>query len=89
MKCILEKLVPREHKNITDARYAESFVNCSLFDGKQICFWCCLHIRDIAEPLRRGDYSLEHPEYEALIPKESNRESWDIIWQTCNKCSKT
>ncbi|GEM_PF-3999469 len=87
MKCSLEDLAVYEHDNISDARYARSFVDCPLFNNKQICFWCCLHIRDIAEPLRRGDYSLMHPEYEGLVPKMTNRD-WDEVWHVCSKCSK-
>lgn len=87
MNCILEKLAVGEHSNISDKRYAQNFVNCPLFDGRQICFWCCLHIRDIAEPLRRGDYSLAHQEYEKLVPEMTGRD-WDEIWHTCSRCSQ-
>lgn len=87
MDCSLSKLAKTEHSNIKDIRYAQSFVNCPLVDGKQICFWCCLHIRDIAEPLNRGDYSIAHPEYEALLPKLSDK-SWDEISFVCSRCSK-
>ena len=88
MNCILSETMPKEHASITDRRYAEQFINCPLFDGRQICYWCCLHIRDIAEPLNRGDYSLAQPEYEAGIPKETGRD-WDEVWHTCSQCSKT
>jgi hypothetical protein len=87
MKCILEKLAANEHKKIGDARYAESFINCPLFGGRQICYWCCLHIHDIAEPLHRGDYSLAHPEYEAVVAKETGRD-WNDVWSVCSKCSR-
>jgi len=87
MKCVLKDLTEEEHSKITDKRYGEIFMNCPLLDGKQICFWCCLHIRDIAEPLNRGDYSAAHPEYESLLPKLSMRD-WDEICGVCSKCSR-
>jgi hypothetical protein len=88
MKCILEKQAKKEHAIAATKpeNYHNRFVSCPLFAGRQICFWCCLHIRDIAEPLNRGDYSLAHPEYEALVPKETGR-TWDEIWHTCSRCS--
>lgn len=87
MKCVLENVAVSEHKVAEkDLRYKEQFINCSLFDGRQICYWCCLHIRDIAEPLKRGDYSIAHPEYEALVPKMTGRD-WDEVWHTCSRCS--
>lgn len=86
MNCILEKKI-NEHGKVRDVRYTKNFVNCPLFAGRQICYWCCLHIHDIAEPIRRGDYSVEHPEYESTIPKETSRD-WDDIWSTCSKCAR-
>jgi len=85
MKCILKDLAVNEHNNIKDARYADSFVKCPLFNGKQICYWCCLHIHDIGEPLRRGDRLVAHPEYAEVVVKESGRH-WDEIWAVCSKC---
>jgi hypothetical protein len=85
MKCVLKDLTVNEHNNIRDQRYADSFVNCPLFNGRQICYWCCLHIHDIAEPLMRVDRSILHPEY-AEINEEANRD-WDEIWSICSKCS--
>lgn len=87
MNCILEKQLSSEHKDIKDKRYAESFVNCPLFSSRQICYWCCLHIRDIAEPLNRPKYSEEHPDYEKLVPNETKRD-WDEIWHVCSRCSQ-
>jgi len=87
MECILAKKIIGEHKNIKDERYATTFLNCPLFDGRQICLWCCLHIRDIADPIRRGDYSLAHPDYESTVSADSRRD-WDEIWSICGKCSK-
>lgn len=87
MDCSLLKLAPVEHGKIKDVRYAQTFLNCPLLDGKQLCLWCCLHIRDIAEPLNRGAYSEAHPEYEALLPKLSDK-SWDEIVSVCSKCAK-
>ncbi len=87
MECILVNKAVGEHKNIKDERYANKFLNCPLFSSRQICLWCCLHIRDIADPIRRGDYSLAHPEYESLIPAETTMD-WDEVWSICGKCSK-
>ena len=88
MKCILENITPNEHVSgrSKDTRYAETMLYCPLFDGRQICLWCCLHICGTAEPLRRGDYQIEHPEY-ADMDVETGR-TWDEIWSTCSRCSR-
>lgn len=87
MKCILSDVAVGEHKNAKDRRYVESFVDCPLFDGRQICYWCCLHIHDISEPLRRTDNIIAHPEYSS-VPSMCSRD-WDEIWTVCSKCSHT
>jgi len=89
MNCILKDKLPHEHAvaDTKDARYRGTFVNCPLFNSRQICLWCCLHICDIGEPLKRGDAGIAHPEFESIVPGESLR-SWDEIWQVCSRCSQ-
>ena len=87
MKCVLKESLPKEHSKSNEPRY-NMFVNCPVMAGRQICFWCCLHICDIGEPLKRGDAGLSHPTYEAFVPQQTGR-NWDSIWQTCSICSKT
>lgn len=86
--CILKKDLKEAHEKITDIRYAEQFVNCPLFDGKQICYWCCLHISEIGEPLKRVRASETHPDYYENIPTLADRSGWDECWQVCSKCIK-
>ena len=88
INCILKPNLPEEHAvaETKDVRYKGTYMNCPLFNGRQICLWCCLHICDIGEPLKRGDSGIAHPEFEANIPALSGR-NWDEIWQTCSQCS--
>jgi hypothetical protein len=85
MKCTLVNKVPTEHANMKDPRLGEIFMNCPLFNGKQICFWCCLHIADLARPLTRETAQDTHPEYGCVTA--TTERDWDSLWQTCSKCS--
>jgi len=60
------------------------FMNCSLFNGKQICLWCCLHLVDLAAPTTRVYSEENHPEY-GTVTRQLERD-WDSIWETCSKC---
>lgn len=85
MQCSLRKEAPKEHKSITDSRYAETFVECPLFNNKQICLWCCLHICDLADPMTRPRAREDHQEYVELLDRLTGREL-DSVQETCYRC---
>ncbi len=86
MKCTLLGSVPKEHESMRDEKYGEIFMHCSLFNNRQICLWCCLHIIDWANPMNRAVARESHLEYDKPVTTLAGRE-WDEIWETCSKCS--
>ena len=75
-----------DHKN-ANQKYTKSFTTCALRNGRKICYWCCLHISDIADPSRREDAANKHPDYADFIANNTTRD-WDECWSVCNRCSK-
>ena len=88
MDCYLEKHLKEEHASIKDPRYGNIIFGCPVFGGKQICMWCCLHIRDVANALTRNYATDHHPNYAVIAPEVSER-SLDSIWETCARCHNT
>ena len=78
MACCLKK----NHNKA--GRLGGSYLICPLL-GKEICFWCCLHISDRANPLLRGN--AEAGDYEDIT--DMTNRTWDSIWEVCSKCQKT
>lgn len=87
MRCSLENTLKSEHEKIKDRRYAEQYVNCPLFNSKQICYWCCLHISEQGDPFTRARASDNFPAYAEKIPELAMNRGWDDIWQVCSKCA--
>jgi len=90
IECVLknqEELL-QEHADLMKKRPELSVVlPCALFGGRQICSWCCLHIRDLAFPPTRNEYAEKHPAYYKFISEYTKRD-WDDIWSTCSGCFK-
>lgn len=84
MICSLKDHVKHDKAN---KKYTGNFVKCPLFNGRYICYWCCLHISDIAEPAHRSDASEKHPDYYNYVTDTTGRE-WDEVWTVCSRCSK-
>ena len=84
MACYLEKHLKEEHANVRAANY-RNIMTCAVFGGGQICMWCCLHTRDVANPLTRSYATAHHPNYAIKSPEISGREL-DNIWETCARC---
>ena len=85
IQCSLKSEI--NHDNAAE-KYTTQFIPCPLFDGKQICYWCCLHISEIAQPTSRVRMSEQHPEYFNKIKALSGRVAWDDINDLCSQCSK-
>lgn len=85
MKCTLRGKLKSEHANVKDSRYLEQYMKCPLFSDRQICLWCCLHISDIAEPMKRTIASEKFPGYHNTVGDLVGRD-WDSIQSTCSKC---
>ena len=88
MKCSLEKMLLRQHNHEEERKQmlGGSFVKCPLLD-KQICLWCCLHIKDQAAPMTKVNASERFKDYQSLSP-ETLRRTWDEVWSVCAVCSK-
>ncbi len=85
MKCSLEKHLKEEHQKEEAIKREAIFMNCPLFTDKQICLWCCLHIKDLAGPDRNHYREVNSHYYDlvtSLVPCE-----WDNMWEVCSKCS--
>lgn len=85
MDCYLKKHLKEEHENMRDASYGSIIFTCSVFEGSHICMWCCLHTRDVANPLTRNYAVDHHPDYAIKSPEISKRDL-DSIWETCSRC---
>ena len=84
MDCFLKKHLKEEHANMRDPRHGNISMVCPIFD-RQICMWCCLHVRDVANPLTRNHATDQHPNY-AIKASELSERSLDSIWETCSSC---
>jgi len=87
MNCVLTKNLPQVHKDLKDDSkkrgLAESFVMCPLFNDRQICVWCCLHIVEQANPNKQFAAEL-NPHYEKLTDQIGKH--WEEVWGTCGPC---
>jgi len=84
MECSLAKNLKEDHETMKNPKLGKVFVMCPVL-GTQICYWCCLHISNIADPMTRGYTIKNFTEYYNLIPKICNR-TWDNIFETCCVC---
>lgn len=87
MDCVLKKHLKKEHEEMRLPAYGEMIESCPLL-GKQICFWCCLHISHIAQPATRNMSIDYNPGYAEKIVKIADREDWDDVWVTCSQCGR-
>jgi len=87
MNCVLKKTLKVEHDRMRDPRLGEILFQCPLID-KQICYWCCLHIYDAAQPVTRVSATDSNPAYAGKIISLSGREDLDAVWATCSKCGR-
>lgn len=83
MGCSLQNKLKKEHASMVNPKLAEVIFECPVV-GKQICLWCCLHIADAADPLKRG-YTLDMFPDMVKVEEESGRDL-DSIWETCSRC---
>jgi len=84
MDCFLEKHLKEEHAAMKNPKLGGIVMTCPVL-GCQICMWCCLHIRDVANPLSRNYATDHHPNYAIKVPELSER-NLDSIWETCARC---
>ena len=85
-KCALIKELKEEHAEIKVPQHGTMMVTCPLL-SKQICLWCCLHISEVADPLKRTRAVNTHPRYAEVVTKLTGR-TLESIAQTCNGCSQ-
>ena len=84
MDCSLHKEFKKEHAEMKNPKFSGVILTCPVI-GKQICLWCCLHIADAADPMRRNRTTDQFPNFVANLPKLADREL-DSIWETCSRC---
>lgn len=84
MDCYFKEELKEEHANIRLPGHATTIMMCPIYD-RQICFWCCLHTRDVANPLKRNYATDHHPDY-AIKSQEVSGRDLDSIWETCSRC---
>ena len=84
MSCILKDHLKEAHARATDQRTLDTQFNCPLI-GDKICFWCCLHIVDLANPRSRPLHTEKFADYEKVVAEYTGR-SWDDMWRTCSVC---
>ena len=84
MSCRFEKELKEDHENMKNPVLGGMMMQCPIYDG-QICYWCCLHVRDVANPLKRNYYTRIHPQYVEVAEKLSER-NLDGVWETCSRC---
>jgi len=84
MGCALSKELKEEHAGMRDQRLGEIIVQCPIL-SKQICFWCCLHVHDITNPLSRNYASELNPNLVKTVVAQSGRDL-DSMWETCARC---
>jgi hypothetical protein len=73
-----------EHENMSNPKFGGITFMCPVI-GKQICMWCCLHISDIADPMKREKAYINHTKYAEIATKISGRDL-DDIFRTCSRC---
>uniref|UniRef100_A0A6M3K5R4 Uncharacterized protein n=1 Tax=viral metagenome TaxID=1070528 RepID=A0A6M3K5R4_9ZZZZ len=83
MDCSLKKLLPEYHENMKNPKLASVMSTCPIL-GKQICLWCCLHICDVADPMKRNRALDNFPDL-VKVEEESGR-AFDSMWETCSRC---
>ena len=87
MNCALESYLEKEHENMREPRLGTIIVNCPIF-GRQICYWCCLHVQDMSNPLTRPNAEVFNPRYKEVINKIRPDITLDGCWETCSSCRK-
>jgi hypothetical protein len=83
MSCSLEQILKEEHESMKNPKFAGIIQDCPVL-GKQICLWCCLHIADAADPMKRNRTLDLFPNL-VKIEEEAGRR-FDSIWETCARC---
>jgi len=84
MDCYLKKELKEEHANMKNPKLESVVFMCPVL-SRQICMWCCLHIRDVSNPMSRNYAIDHHPKY-AIKAAELSGRSLDSIWETCARC---
>lgn len=85
MNCYLKKHLKEEHASMKTPALGGNMLTCSVYGGNQICMWCCLHTRDVANSLTRNYATDHHPDY-AIKAQEVSERDLDSIWETCSRC---
>jgi hypothetical protein len=83
MDCSLSKTLKKYHEDMKNPKLAGVIHHCPVI-GKQICLWCCLHIADAAEPMKRMHTLDIYPDM--MKVEEISGRDLDSIWETCSRC---
>jgi len=84
MECALKDRLKEEHAKMTKPAYAGVIFHCPVL-GRQMCLWCCLHLSDLADPMKRSYAMTDFFRY-ADVAKELSGRDLDSIHQTCVHC---
>jgi len=84
MDCYLKKHLKEEHATMRNPMYESVVFTCPVFE-RQICMWCCLHVRAVSNPMTKNYASDQHPNYAIKTPELSGRRL-DSVWETCARC---
>lgn len=85
-ECVISKILPKEHAKaeVKNPTLTNNMIVCPLFNDRQICMWCCVHIYDQADPSKvfSSDFN---PHYYDLI-SEVLKMSIEEVWRHCSGC---
>ena len=74
-----------EHASMRSPRYSEVAMHCPLVSGS-ICLWCCLHISNLANPMKRTQ-AVDNAKGYSEIATIARKKDLDEVWSYCSKCS--